>query len=54
MKLKLNVKSVSPIKYISQMEWTPFKSLFWKTNGSVGKLMIFVTSGLSLWNRSFY
>ena len=36
-------------RFISEMEWASFKCLFWNANGSVVKLMISVTSEVSLW-----
>ena len=40
--------------FISEMEWAPFKCLFWNVNYSVVKLMVFITSSVSLWYRPFY
>ena len=41
--------------FISEMEWAPFKSLlFWNANDSVAKLMISITSGVSLWDVSLW
>ena len=31
----------------SEMEWAPFKGLFWNTNDSVVKLMLSITNGVS-------
>ena len=40
--------------FISEMERTPFDSLFWHTNGCIAKLTISITSGVSLWVRPCY
>ena len=37
--------------FISEMEWAPFKSLFWNTNYSMAKLTISITKGVSFWER---
>ena len=34
--------------FTSEMARVPFKSLFWDANDSIAKLMIFITSGVSL------
>ena len=34
--------------FISNMEWAPFKSLFWNANDSIAKLTISFASGVSL------
>ena len=39
---------------ISQMEWTPSKSLFSNTNDSIAKLTISFISSVSLWDRPCY
>ena len=36
------------------MEWAPFKSLFWYTNGSIKNLTIYFKSGVSLGDRPCY
>ena len=36
------------------MEWEPYKSLFWKENDSIVKLMVSITRDISLWYRPFY
>ena len=36
------------------MEWAPFKSLFWNTDGSVANLTISFTSDLFLYDRPCY
>ena len=36
------------------MDLAPFKCLFWNTNDSVLKLMVSITSDVSLWYRSCY
>ena len=40
--------------FISQMEWAPFKSLFWNTNNSTAKLTISFTSDVYLWDGPSY
>ena len=37
--------------FISKMKQAPFKNLFWNTNDFIAKLMISITSGVSLWDR---
>ena len=37
---KMVFVAVNPGSVILQMEWTPCKSLFWKTNDSIAKLTI--------------
>ena len=39
--------------FISEMQWKLFKSLFWNTYDSVAKLTIFITSGVSLWDKEY-
>ena len=34
--------------FISQMEWAPFKCLFWNTNDSIANLTMSLTRGVSL------
>ena len=36
------------------MDWTQFKCLFWNANDSLEKLMVSVSSGVSLWYRTCY
>ena len=36
------------------MEWEPYKSLFWKENDSIVKLMVSITRDISLWYRPSY
>ena len=38
----------------SEMEWRPFKCLFWNANDSIAKLMVSITNGISLWHRPCY
>ena len=33
-------------RFTSEMEWAPFKCLFWNVNDSVLKVMVSVTSGV--------
>ena len=40
--------------FISELEWAPFKYLFWNANDSIVKLIVSITSGASLWCRPFY
>ena len=51
---KINYYAFYQGSFLSQMEWAPFKSLFWKTNDSVANLMISFRSGISLWDRTCY
>ena len=37
--------------FIFQMEWAPFKSLFWRTNDSIANLTISFTRDVSFWDR---
>ena len=53
-------ESPSPLLFIRakrvlylEIEWAPLKCLFWKANDSIMKLMISITSGISLWHRSY-
>ena len=39
---------------MSEIEWAPFKRLFWNANDSVAKLSVSITSGVSLWYRPRY
>ena len=39
---------------MSEIEWAPFKRLFWNANYSVTKLSVSITSGVSLWYRPRY
>ena len=55
MKNSLNLHCLSTQgSFISEMKWTPFKSLFWNTKDSIGKLTISFISGVFLWDRPFY
>ena len=36
---------------MSEMEWAPIKCLFWNANDPVGKSMVSIISGVSLWYR---
>ena len=36
------------------MEWAPFKCLFWNLNDSIVKLMVSISSGVSLWCGPYY
>ena len=40
-------------EYLSkkQMDWEPFKCLFWNANESTVKLIVSITSGATLWYR---
>ena len=40
--------------FISEMEWAPFKSLFWNNNDSIVKIRASIKSGVSLWHRPCY
>ena len=35
------------------MDWTPFKCLFWNANDSLEKLMVSVSSGVSLYRTCY-
>ena len=39
--------------FISEMKWPPFMCLFWKANDSVVKLIVTITSAVSLWCRPY-
>ena len=43
-----------PGSFIFEIEGTPFKWLFWNGNDSFVKLMVSITSGVSLWYRPCY
>ena len=41
-------------KALTPMEWALFKCLFWNANDLIVKLMVSITSGVSLWYRPCY
>ena len=50
----IKVLKLKQVSFISELERTPFKRLFRKTNDSIVKLMVSAKSGIALWCRPCY